>query len=364
MASTSQTILLPVNQLDPAVEVLQTMGFRLHRISPADGPNTADLSLDSVAVRVTTSIGGTDLIDPETLNLEQLRRFASGSEPVPEPASIVDVEEPVMKVPQANQSLVIDRFAESGGFSTGRVGMGYRDLLPDRYGGRFIASHIRIADGGELSDYVHHHSIRFQLIFCRSGWVKVVYEDQGPPFVLEAGDCVLQPPGIRHRVLESSPGLEVVEVGCPAMHDTFVDHELSLPTGENLPDRLFGGQRFVRHVASEAEWIPGPWNGFEYQNTAIGSATSGLAGVRVLRPTSSATSVAPPASDIAHDSEFVFRFVLAGSLSLALADRQTIDELQSGDAVTIPSGTRYSISATGPDTRILEVTVPEWPENL
>ena len=86
-------------------------------------------------------------------------------------------------------------------FGVGRAGMEYRDLLPDRWGGRFIASHIRIPGGGEVADSVHYHRIRFQLIFCARGWVDLVYEDQGPPFRLEAGDCVVQPPEIRHRVL-------------------------------------------------------------------------------------------------------------------------------------------------------------------
>ena len=71
--------------------------------------------------------------------------------------------------------------------------MEYRDLLPDRLGGRLIASHIRIRDGGPVPDYVHYHAIDFQLIYVRAGWVRVVYEDQGPPFVMHAGDCVVQP---------------------------------------------------------------------------------------------------------------------------------------------------------------------------
>lgn len=81
-----------------------------------------------------------------------------------------------------------------------------------------------------MPDYVHFHKVRFQMIYCYKGWVRVVYEDQGPPLVMRAGDCVLQPPRIRHRVLESSPGLEVIEIGCPAEHETFADHDLQLPT--------------------------------------------------------------------------------------------------------------------------------------
>ena len=77
-----------------------------------------------------------------------------------------------------------------------RAGMRYRDLLPGRQGGRVIASHIQIPDGGPVRDDVHFHRIHFQMIYCCRGWVRVVYEDQGAPFVLEPGDCVLQPPGM------------------------------------------------------------------------------------------------------------------------------------------------------------------------
>ena len=60
---------------------------------------------------------------------------------------------------------------------------------------------------------------RFSGARRRRGWVRLVYEDQGEPFVLKAGDLVLQPPEIRHRVLESSTGLEVVEIASPAVHE-------------------------------------------------------------------------------------------------------------------------------------------------
>src|SRR5207344_1447138 len=145
----------------------------------------------------------------------------------------------------------------------GRAGMHYRDLVPSRLGGRYIASHITIADGGPVADWVHYHRIAVQLICVRRGWVRVVYEDQGEPFVMFAGDMVLQPPGIRHRVLESSPGLEVVEISCPALHETFADHEMDLPNGRSDPARSHGGQRFVHHVAAASPWTE--WHGAQAQ---------------------------------------------------------------------------------------------------
>ena len=93
------------------------------------------------------------------------------------------------------------------------------------------------------------------MIYCYKGWVRVVYDDQGPPFVMHAGDCVLQPPEIRHRVLESSPGLEVIEIGCPAQHETWADPELDLPTAEGLPQLV----RFLYHLV-QLVWFHHPQN--------------------------------------------------------------------------------------------------------
>ena len=185
--------------------------------------------------------------------------------------------------------------------------MEYRDLLPGRVGGRVIASHIRITKGGEVPDYVHYHKIGFQMIFCKAGWVRVVYENQGEPFVLEPGDCVLQPPGIRHRVLEASEGAEVIEVSSPAEHETWVEHEIHLPVAEVNRDRLLGGQKFVRHVAKKA-LRAFEVAGCEITDTGISLATNGSASVRVLRATAG-SSIALNA-----DGAFVFLFVLSGRI--------------------------------------------------
>src|SRR5215468_9464914 len=215
-------------------------------------------------------------------------------------------------LPEGDRGFVISRFnAANNAWYVGRAGMEYRDLIPGRLGGRFIASHIRIPGGGETPDYVHYHKALFQMIYCKAGWARVVYEDQGPPFALEAGDCVLQPPEIRHRVLESSAGLEVIEVACPAEYETCADNELRLPTREVLPERLFGGQRFVRHRSRESSW--GPWrlDGFESRDTGVAAATNGLAMARVVKSNSAITAMAQ-----GHAGELLFLFILQGELRI------------------------------------------------
>jgi mannose-6-phosphate isomerase-like protein (cupin superfamily) len=232
--------------------------------------------------------------------------------------------------------------------------MQYRDLIPGRLGGRFIASHIRIPDGGETQDYVHYHKALFQMIYCKAGWARVVYEDQGPPFALEAGDCVLQPPEIRHRVLESSAGLEVIEVACPGEYETLADHELRLPTREVLPERLFGGQRFARHRALEASWTPWRLDGFESRDTGIAAATNGLAAARVVKSNSAIT-----AKVRGHAGELLFLFVLQGELGIDGAGEEN-HQLLTGDSCVIPASVDYALRAEA-GMEMLEVSLPAEP---
>jgi mannose-6-phosphate isomerase-like protein (cupin superfamily) len=256
-----------------------------------------------------------------------------------------------MRVPPTAQRLVLSRGAGADAWGVGRAGMRYRDLVPDRLGGAFIASHIRILEGGPVADYVHFHKIRFQTIFCRKGWVRVAYEGQGEPLLMQAGDCLLQPPLIRHRVMESSAGAEVVEICAPAQHITIADRSMALPNGDLQPGRDFDGQQFVFHVAAHAAWAPWRVPGYEVQDTGIGTATAGLAGVRVVRPVAEGAPVHQ-----AHASEFCFYFVLSGTVSLS-AQGQTY-RLTSDDSITLPDGAPYSLSEPSGDLTLLEVTLP------
>jgi quercetin dioxygenase-like cupin family protein len=239
---------------------------------------------------------------------------------------------------------------DDGESGVGRAGMRYRDLLPDRWGGRFVASHITIPDGGPVPDYVHFHKVRFQMIFVKEGWVRLVYEDQGKPFVMVAGDCVLQPPEIRHRVLESSPGLEVIEIGCPALHETIADWSLPLPNGAGSESRVWSGQRFVRHVADRSAYHPWRLEGWEHRDTGIGEATGGLAGVRVARPTTGSDAV------VSHDTELAMLVVLSGEVTFASGIERS--RLREGSSVAIPGGLAYQLLDATSDCELLDVTLP------
>ncbi|MGD9705610.1 MAG: cupin domain-containing protein [Acidimicrobiia bacterium] len=358
-------VVLPCDDLNETLAFyVERLGFRVDLISPADDPRVAVISGHGVRLRLQR--GGSDSrgrIDregpvdagtlrlvchaPETMDGGTLELTAPNGTRI----QLVDADSPLV-LPPLVPSFVVSRIGNDPHWGAGRAGMGYRDLIPDRQGGRFIASHIRIADGGPVPDYVHFHKIRFQLIYCYRGWARLVYEDQGEPFLLRAGDCVLQPPEIRHRVLESSDGLEVIEIGCPARHDTLADHELPLPTPDHRPDRDFGGQRFVRHEVARATWQPWRLDGFACRDTGIAAATDGLAGVRVVRPTAS-----PTRQTCTHGGELLFLFVLEGAVTLG-RDGGEPERLGAGDAVVVPAGLSHWFADSSSDLELLEVTLP------
>ena len=354
-------VLMRCDRLEPSLSFfVRQLGFRLDAIFPADSPSTAMLSGYGLQLRLVQ--GGPELAGVAVIYLlcDDPLLAAGGQTTLTAPNGVLVklvAADPPMVLPPTRQSLVVTRADDSDCWEMGRAGLLYRDLLPERHGGAFIASHIRVLGGGPVADYVHFHKIRFQAIFCRKGWVRVVYEGQGEPFDMYPGDCVLQPPLIRHRVLESSPGAEVVEIAAPAQHITLADHVLELPTPELVPQHDFSGQGFVRHLAAQAPWSAWRVDGFEAQDTGITEATAGLAGVRVLRrsPAANPAGQTRPRRQC-HDNEFCFYFVLCGQLLVKFDDQQ--HGLRSDDCITIPAGLAYSFVEASADLQLLEVTLP------
>jgi len=320
-----------------ALEVFGRLGFVVEMIVPADDPQVVVISGHGLRLRLVRNAerapGVVRLIcrDPGALGDSPL--IAGGIQI----ELIADATAPA--IPPAVPKFSVTR-ADPEAWRVGRANMQYRDLIPDRYGGRFVASHIRIPEGGPVPDYVHFHAIRFQLIYCYRGWVTVVYEDQGEPFTMQPGDCVVQPPRIRHRVLECSPGLEVVEVSCPAIHETYADHRLTLPTTSIRPDRDFDGQHFKRYRADGSQ--------FDTASLGIATASGGLAGARVLNRASTGRC--------RHDGELLFGFVLRGELTVTCAG--VGGKLIATDAFTIPARTPYELGDASPDLAWLEITLP------
>lgn len=310
----NDVIEIDADQFDATVtRYVDELGYRLDAIFPADAPRVARLSS----------------------NGEQLEIRAISSD--------------MQRHPPAALAQLFVQQASAGDWIRGRAGMLYRDLVPDRCDGGLIASHIRIPVGGPVADYVHHHHVQFQMIMCLQGWVRVVYEDQGPSFVMQAGDLVVQPPHIRHRVLECSDAFAALEIACPAEHETLVEHEIQLPNATVNAERNFSGQQFLLHRAADTDWTPGTSS--DTCQTNVAQSTGGLADVWLERDLNGEFLRELPATDKA-----LFGFVLSGSASATSA---TIEHKLSADsAFLLQAGESLHLAASGAPFKAIFVRLP------
>jgi len=65
----------------------------------------------------------------------------------------------------------------------------------------------------------HYHDVEFQMIYVLKGWIKGEYDGAGEVTMVE-GSCWLQPPKIKHTVLDYSDDCELLEIILPADFDT------------------------------------------------------------------------------------------------------------------------------------------------
>ena len=335
--------------LDTEVEFFIQLGFKLQQVFPADNPRVMVLAAFDLVLRIEPGLPVNDLTVILPNNTTQLIESLVS----PNGVLIQFQHEINSKVVIPEQiECTVTQFDEAESWVIGRAGMLYRDLITTRLSGAIIASNIMIAEGGPVADHVHYHSIQFQLIFCTKGWVKVVYEDQGEPFILNAGDCVTQPPGIRHQVLEASDGLEVVEIGLPAEHMTTLDYQMTLPTGQNLPTRTYKGQKFCHHQQSTTSWLKLEDSGLLRSETTVASDSGGMAAVNVIKTAAMGLHDAKKLS-LRHQSILRFYYLIAGQVTIHQEGLESIHLDQRGSFV-VPADQNIELSHFSDDFQCIE----------
>lgn len=94
----------------------------------------------------------------------------------------------------------------------------YRDLgIKDATHGMAVAHVIRFEGpcDPKLVSKNHFHEAEFQMIYVLKGTMMTEIEGHGA-HTMKAGDAWLQPYGCVHKVLDYSPGCEVLEIVLPA----------------------------------------------------------------------------------------------------------------------------------------------------
>lgn len=129
---------------------------------------------------------------------------------------------PVTKKSPRRQRFVASHL-EPGAFKEGlRAYAQYRDLsIADATDGLVVAHVIKMVppcDPAVVSKR-HYHDVEFQMIYVLKGWIKGEYEGHGV-VTMRQGSCWLQPPRIKHAVLDYSDDCELLEVVLPANFKT------------------------------------------------------------------------------------------------------------------------------------------------
>jgi mannose-6-phosphate isomerase-like protein (cupin superfamily) len=94
----------------------------------------------------------------------------------------------------------------------------YRDLGMSKATNGMVQAHvIRMippCDPQEVSKR-HYHDVDLQMVYVLRGWIKSEFEGEGEVTMRE-GSCWLQPPRIKHSVLDYSDDCELLEIVLPA----------------------------------------------------------------------------------------------------------------------------------------------------
>jgi mannose-6-phosphate isomerase-like protein (cupin superfamily) len=111
----------------------------------------------------------------------------------------------------------------------------YRDLgIKRATKGKAVAHVIRARPGKAPHGEWHYHDVAMQFVYVLKGWVLFEYEGVGR-VMMKAGSCFYQPPRIRHRELEHSRDLEMIEVVAPAKFKTASVEMRAKPAARKSP---------------------------------------------------------------------------------------------------------------------------------
>lgn len=119
------------------------------------------------------------------------------------------------------QKFIFSHLAE-GAFEEGlRTYAKYRDLgMVEATNGKVRAHVIRMVPPcvPDVVSKRHVHDVEFQFLYCLKGWIRGEYD--GKEVTMREGSCWLQPPNIKHTVLDYSDDCEMLEIIMPADFDT------------------------------------------------------------------------------------------------------------------------------------------------
>jgi hypothetical protein len=122
---------------------------------------------------------------------------------------------------------------------------------------------------------------------------------------------------------------------------------------------VFHGQVFLRHQAAKTQWEASALAGFEVHDTGIGKASANLTEARALRSSGQDQTPQP----FGHSGEFLFAYVLAGSMN-STPETGAVIPLKENDCLVLPRDMPCRLTANSDSLEFLKVRRPGAPQGI
>ncbi len=341
-------VFLITSNLDKEINFFENnIGFKLLEIYPADNPKFALLEGYHLNILLNENISSKNkylahIRIPVEKNYEYEELVSPSGHKIEFIKDIVEKTTPYKKIFEYT-------IFNNNSWKNGRAGMQYRDLIPSRYGGFVVASHIKVNTIGKVKDRVHFHDVEFQALYCLKGKVKLTYENQEEFILFKSGECILQPPNIKHKVIETYEPLEVIELTMPAEHVTSIDYSLELPNKDKTNFAKISKSNFLYYKdnLNRNEYI---FPGFSIQNTGINDSSNKFGDLVILE------SKDFNEFKFTHKSKFLFYYIIEGSIELKNSEK--ILHFNQNDCFVLLPNIIYSFKFMS-KVKIIQFSVPK-----
>jgi mannose-6-phosphate isomerase-like protein (cupin superfamily) len=123
--------------------------------------------------------------------------------------------------PHAKQRFTVSHLREADFVDGLRSYARYRDLGVAQATDGMVQAHVirMVPPCTDEARNAHYHDVEFQMVYVLKGSMTTDFDGQGP-ITMHAGSCWIQPPKIKHTVLDYSNDCEVLEIILPADFQT------------------------------------------------------------------------------------------------------------------------------------------------
>ena len=123
--------------------------------------------------------------------------------------------------PRAKQRFTVSHLRETDFVDGLRSYARYRDLGVAQATDGMVQAHVirMVPPCTDDARKAHYHDVEFQMVYVLKGSMTTDFDGQGP-ITMHAGSCWIQPPRIKHTVLDYSNDCEVLEIILPADFET------------------------------------------------------------------------------------------------------------------------------------------------